>query len=31
MITDTHALNNLDTAFDDTLKGRDAKGVIVFE
>jgi len=31
MITRTYNLNDLDKAFDDMLKGRNAKGVIVFE
>ena len=31
MITRTYTLNNLDKAFDDMLKGKNAKGVIVFE
>ncbi|HLL42330.1 MAG TPA: Zn-dependent alcohol dehydrogenase [Segetibacter sp.] len=30
MITRTYELNDLDKAFDDMLKGRNAKGVIVF-
>ncbi len=30
MITRTYTLNDLDKAFDDMLKGRNAKGVIVF-
>ena len=31
MITNTYTLNDLDKAFDDMLKGKNAKGVIVFE
>lgn len=31
MITRTYNLNDLDKAFDDMLKGRNAKGVIVFD
>jgi len=31
MITRTYPLDALDTAFDDMLKGRNAKGVIVFD
>lgn len=31
MITRTYSLNDLDKAFDDMLKGRNAKGVIVFD
>ena len=31
MITRTYALEDLEQAFDDMLKGRNAKGVIVFE
>ena len=31
MITTTYSLNDLDKAFDDMLKGKNAKGVIVFD
>jgi Zn-dependent alcohol dehydrogenase len=31
MITRTYKLTDLDKAFDDMLKGRNAKGVILFE
>jgi Zn-dependent alcohol dehydrogenase len=31
MITNTYTLNDLDKAFDDMLKGKNAKGVIVFD
>ncbi|MDB5018736.1 MAG: histidine kinase [Mucilaginibacter sp.] len=31
MITNTYTLNNLGTAFEDMLKGTNAKGVIIFE
>jgi len=31
MITRTYSLNHLDQAFDDMLKGRNAKGVILFD
>ncbi|MFC0518463.1 Zn-dependent alcohol dehydrogenase [Mucilaginibacter angelicae] len=31
MITRTYSINELDNAFDDMLKGRNAKGVIVFD
>ena len=31
MITNTYTLHNLDKAFDDMLKGKNAKGVIVFD
>ncbi|MFS2187638.1 Zn-dependent alcohol dehydrogenase [Mucilaginibacter sp. Mucisp84] len=31
MITRTYSINELDKAFDDMLKGRNAKGVIVFD
>jgi len=31
MITNTYTLNDLDRAFDDMLKGKNAKGVIVFD
>jgi len=31
MVTNTYSLNHLDKAFEDMLKGKNAKGVIVFD
>ena len=31
MITRTYPLNDLDKAFDDLLRGKNAKGAIVFD